>query len=38
VTAADVQRAVKTYLTGARSVTVEYVQDKAAAKNAGGAK
>jgi zinc protease len=38
VTAADVQRTVKTYLTGARSVTVEYVQDKSASKSAGVAK
>jgi zinc protease len=31
VSAADVQRAVKRYLTDAKHVTIEYVQDKAAA-------
>jgi zinc protease len=38
VTPADVQRAVKLYLTGARSVTVEYLQDKGAAKSAGASR
>jgi zinc protease len=35
VTPAEVQRVTKLYLTGARSVTVEYLQDKGAAKSAG---
>jgi zinc protease len=36
VTPADVQRVVRTYLTGANRVTIEYLQEKPAAKPASG--